>query len=154
MSCPSTRWVRHIDAVLVLAALVGAGSARAQQQLPTAPTKIWVSNIHGNDANPGTSGSPFQTITHALSVASTGPGFTTIMVMPGVYDENNGETMPLVMKRNVSMQGAGAVETVLRGVNDCGADNIVVLFRAASAADFDHVYIDGFTITHAASLPL
>ena len=60
---------------LCLSLVLAAASAHA--------TDYYVSTS-GSDSNPGTSASPFRTITHAYSVASAG---TTIHVASGVYND-------------------------------------------------------------------
>ncbi|OCQ95321.1 hypothetical protein BCD67_02450 [Oscillatoriales cyanobacterium USR001] len=64
---------------------------------------MYVSPSTGND--PGGNGSdraPFKTITRALSFAANN---TTILLAPGTYSTQTGETFPLVLKRNVTIQG-------------------------------------------------
>jgi hypothetical protein len=147
----------HHAPLLTLAALLGLcldGSLRAEQTIPyppVPPTKLWVSMLRGSDATgTGTSANPWATITKALSMANPGSGHAVIMVMPGVYDEFSGETLPFEMKANVSIQGTGAVETILRSADE---GTIVVRFRATTAGAFDNVFIDGVTISHAPALP-
>lgn len=75
----------------------------AQGQLLSQTNVLYVSPSTGND--PGGNGSdraPFKTITRALSVAQPN---TTILLAPGTYSTQTGETFPLVLKRNVTVQG-------------------------------------------------
>jgi parallel beta-helix repeat protein len=56
------------------------------------------SNTSGN----GTQTAPFQTITHALQVATPN---TMIMLLPGTYSEETGEVFPLRLKPGVVIEG-------------------------------------------------
>ncbi len=51
---------------------------------PSAQATEYYVSTQGSDSNPGTAAQPFQTVTHAYSLA--GPG-TTIIVLPGVYTD-------------------------------------------------------------------
>jgi parallel beta-helix repeat protein len=76
----------------------------AQGQSLSQTNILYVSPSIGND--PGGNGSdraPFKTITRALSVAEPN---TTILLAPGTYSTQTGETFPLVLKRNVTIQGS------------------------------------------------
>jgi hypothetical protein len=59
-----------------------------------------VNTSTGNDSNPGTSASPFKTITRALSFAV---GRDTVFVKPGTYSV--GETFPLQVPAGVNLIG-------------------------------------------------
>ena len=58
----------------------------------------WAESILQN----GSRSNPYHTITRALEVASSG---CTIRVLPGLYNEANGEEFPLVMKLHVTLEG-------------------------------------------------
>lgn len=72
----------------------------------------------GLDTNPGTEVSPFKTITHALSIATSG---STVNVAPGTYDDANGETFPMAIPDGVALigdepnKGAATVPTEIVG---------------------------------------
>ncbi|MGB7440664.1 MAG: DUF1565 domain-containing protein [Coleofasciculaceae cyanobacterium] len=64
---------------------------------------LFVDSTAGDDSNGnGTEKLPFQTITQALKVAEPN---TVILLSPGVYSSETGETFPLVMKSGVTVQG-------------------------------------------------
>lgn len=64
---------------------------------------LFVDSNTRNDGNgEGTQKFPFQTITQALQVAEPN---TVILLSPGVYSSDTGETFPLVMKSGVTVQG-------------------------------------------------
>ncbi|MBD2181779.1 DUF1565 domain-containing protein [Aerosakkonema funiforme] len=66
-------------------------------------TQLFVNPANGNDtAGNGSNGSPFKTITQALRVAQPN---TTIILAPGTYSEESGETFPIILKPGVSIQG-------------------------------------------------
>jgi len=70
---------------------------------------------NGNNANSGlTLDFPKQTIESAVGIASAGD---TIKVSPGVYDENN----PLILKEDVSIEGAELRNCIVRPINN-GSD--------------------------------
>lgn len=104
---------------------------------------VWtVDAVNGSDANPGTAGLPFKTITKALSAATAG---SQVKVLPGTYDTVNGETFPIRVPPGVSLvgdeanRGAGSTPTRIVG---CGgtAPHPAALFLGASAS------VAGFTI--------
>ena len=64
---------------------------------------LYVSVSAGSDrSGNGSDRAPFQTITRALSVAEPN---TTILLGPGTYSTQTGETFPLIVKANVRIQG-------------------------------------------------
>ena len=74
--------------------LVGNASANsAQVSATTAQPNYYVDGVAGLDTNPGTSASPWKTISKAASVLTAGQ---TVLIRPGVYTEtvvpaNHGE---------------------------------------------------------------
>jgi parallel beta-helix repeat protein len=72
----------------------------------------------GLDSNTGAAGSPFKTITHALSLTGSGD---TVQVQPGTYDVINGEIYPIAVPAGVSLigdevnKGMGGTPTVISG---------------------------------------
>jgi len=99
----------------------------------------------GADTNPGTQALPFKTITHAMTVATSG---STVQVEPGIYDTlNNGETFPIVVPTGVLLIGdeankGGGTSIVGRGPAPAGfaASSVTLLPGTGST-------IAGFTIT-------
>ena len=79
--------------------------------LPTAQavTTLFVSSTAGSDMNLCTSGSPCQTIGHAISVAGAGD---TINVAAGSYTTPS-ESFPLTIGQSLTITGAGANSTVI-----------------------------------------
>ena len=64
---------------------------------------LYVSVSAGSDTGGnGSDRAPFKSITRALSVAEPN---TTILLGPGTYSTQTGETFPLILKPNVSIQG-------------------------------------------------
>ena len=68
---------------------------------PAAATDFFVSPL-GDDAGSGLAGSPFRTLTKALSVAVDGD---TVTVASGDYDVPGGESFPLLIPDGVSIVG-------------------------------------------------
>jgi parallel beta-helix repeat protein len=63
---------------------------------------IYVNSQAGDDHQSGKKTSPLQTISHALKIAPAG---STIQLAPGTYSEKTGETFPLVLDRQITLQG-------------------------------------------------
>ncbi|HLO52527.1 MAG TPA: DUF1565 domain-containing protein, partial [Kamptonema sp.] len=64
---------------------------------------LYVSASGGNDGGGnGSDRAPFKTITRALSVAEPN---TLILLAPGTYSPQSGESFPLILKPNVTIQG-------------------------------------------------
>lgn len=75
----------------------------AQAEAATAINLLFVNPIAGNDVNGnGYQGTPFRTITRALRVA---PPNTVIMLTPGTYSAESGETFPLELRSGITIQG-------------------------------------------------
>ena len=73
--------------------------------VPVASPTLYVDISAGLDTNPGTQSSPFKTITHAMSVATSG---TTVQVAPGIYDTmalSTPEVFPITVPAGVLLIG-------------------------------------------------
>src|SRR5690349_24701817 len=115
------------------------------------PSPIFYVNAGtGLDTNPGTQASPFKTITHALTVATTSG--STVQVEPGQYDEvNNLETFPITVPAGVLLigdetnKGNGSTPTSIigKGTAPAGfsAATTVTVFPGAGST------VAGFNIT-------
>src|SRR5690242_15407474 len=115
------------------------------------PSPIFYVNAGtGLDTNPGTQASPFKTITHALTVATTSG--STVNVAPGLYDVvNNGETFPITVPAGVLLigdetnKGAGtptATSIVGKGTPPAGFNATTVTVIPGTGST-----VAGFTIT-------
>lgn len=96
--------------------MLGASPDAAIAQMPTTTDReqfgvqtmsqvnvLFVNPSAGDDkVGNGGEGTPFKTITQALQVA--GPN-TVIMLSSGTYTDETGESFPLILKPNVSIQG-------------------------------------------------
>ncbi|MBD2198909.1 MULTISPECIES: DUF1565 domain-containing protein [Calothrix] len=72
-------------------------------QVPATGTVIYVNPATGADtAGGGTQAAPFKTITFALSQAQAG---TVIQLAAGNYNQQSGETFPLLMKSGITLRG-------------------------------------------------
>jgi parallel beta-helix repeat protein len=72
-------------------------------QADATPPVFLVNPATGNDATAdGSEQSPFKTITQALQVARSG---TVILLMPGTYSAETGETFPILLKPGITLQG-------------------------------------------------
>lgn len=67
-----------------------------------APQTLFVDPASGSDRQAGSQRQPFQTITHALSMAQPN---TVIWLSPGDYSLATGETFPLQLRPGVTVQG-------------------------------------------------
>jgi hypothetical protein len=88
---------------------------------PCAGVTLFVNVSTGSDANPGTLALPFKTITHAMSVATSG---TTVQVAPGIYDtmsQSTPEVFPITVPDGVLLigdeanKGGGSTPTSIYG---------------------------------------
>jgi hypothetical protein len=106
--------------------------------------QYFVNASTGNDSNPGTSASPFKTITRALSFAV---GRDTVFVKPGTYSA--GETFPLQVPAGVNLigdepnRGGGVTPTTMNGHGLANGSTFIgaVVVPAAGAT------VAGFTVT-------
>lgn len=80
------------------------------------PGPYYVNPSTGADTNPGTTGSPFKTLTWALAVAAGVGTSNTINAVAGTY--STGETFPLRMANNVNLVGAGSGTTTISGAGN------------------------------------
>ncbi len=85
-----------------------AAAAAAPAPAPPVLPGWWVNSRTGLDTNDGTSAHPFKTLTHAMATAPAG---AEIHLMPGDYDEANGETFPMFPKAGQVILG----DTLTRG---------------------------------------
>lgn len=95
-------------------------------------TDIWVSG-EGDDANLGTYGSPFRTITWAMNVANAND---VIKVLSGDYDVGTGEVFPIQVKAGVDILGQQQDEEDYPRVGGDVADsNVRALIEVLATAD-------------------
>jgi parallel beta-helix repeat protein len=84
---------------------------------PPAPenrSAFWVGANSGSIT--GSEGCPYPTITAALASASaTTATFPVVHVTAGSYTTASGETFPLIVRKSISVTGAGAQSTVVSG---------------------------------------
>ncbi|HEY9641615.1 MAG TPA: DUF1565 domain-containing protein [Coleofasciculaceae cyanobacterium] len=76
--------------------------AASSSAAPAAQRLLYVNPATGNDQGNGSEALPFQTITRALQVATPQ---TIILLAAGTYSPATGESFPLVMKPDVTIQG-------------------------------------------------
>lgn len=117
--------------VLAAAVIILAVASRA-----AAATSYYVNASTGNDGFNGMAGTPFKTITHAMSVAVSGD---TIFVAAGNYNPSLGETFPIDMKSGVQLIGAGPASTRIDAVQ---TNRVLTCFGGSATT-----LIQGFTIT-------
>jgi len=91
----------------------------------------YVAPTGNNTTGDGSEGNPWQTISYALSQANSGD---TVYAASGNYSED------IVMEIGVTIQGAGANVTTIKGT---GNDSVVYANNLGSGAK-----LDGFTITN------
>ncbi|MBD2163194.1 DUF1565 domain-containing protein [Calothrix membranacea FACHB-236] len=77
-------------------------------QTPAAATVIYVNSATGSDTAAGTTqAAALKTITFALTKAQAG---TVIQLAPGTYNQQSGETFPLILKPGVTLRGDEATK--------------------------------------------
>ncbi|NEP18662.1 MAG: DUF1565 domain-containing protein [Leptolyngbya sp. SIO4C1] len=64
---------------------------------------LHVNSAAGSDVNSGTQHQPFKTITHALQIAQAN---TVIVLAPGRYSAETGESFPLLVRPGMTLQGS------------------------------------------------
>ena len=141
--------------IWILAGLVAGMATPASAQVimtnatirgPVVPIdcdRLYVDPVNGNLNGPGTLANPFLRIQDAIW-AATPPA--VVVALPGTYSSsNNGESFPLWMMEDVSLQGNSAMNTILDGE---GFSSEIIRFQPMSASDtFNDVLIDGVMIT-------
>ena len=116
-------------------------------QAPSTANQLYVNPDRGNDRRgEGTAESPFKTITHALRNA---PANTTIILAPGTYSAETGESFPLELKRGVTI--SGRPDDRGRGVMIQGGDTYIsrtVARQNVTAIAADKATLMGVTISN------
>lgn len=116
-------------------------------QAPSTANQLYVNPDRGNDRQgEGTAREPFKTITHALRVAQPN---TTIVLAPGTYSAETGETFPLELKRDVTI--SGLPDGRGRGVAIQGGGSYIsrtVARQNVTAIGADKATLTGVTITN------
>ncbi len=103
-------------AVGLLSVTVGCGGGGGV--IIAGPSGFFVDALSGSDLSSGSVGSPWKSITYALSQIVA---CDTLNVQPGLYDTANGELFPIIVPDNVSLignealKGKGPVETLIQG---------------------------------------
>ncbi|ELS02513.1 parallel beta-helix repeat (two copies) [Xenococcus sp. PCC 7305] len=87
---------------VALAQETGNSNYLKQEVADVAKNIIYVNPHQGNDDAVGNRNSPLKTITQALRIAPTN---TVISLVSGTYSEETGETFPLIMRKNITLQG-------------------------------------------------
>ena len=125
--------------------------AEAQEAIAQSPTlnknTIYVNSQSGDDSQIGKKTSPLKTITQALKIASTG---STIQLASGTYSESTGETFPLIIKNQITLQGDPrnqGYKTIIKGdgyfISPTGAGQNVAIAAVKDAAG-----VIGVTVTN------
>jgi hypothetical protein len=118
----------------------GSGVART---LATGNVNLYVATT-GSDSNPGTSGSPFQTIQHAVNVLLSsidGNGFTaTVNIAAGTYTAGVVVNRPFVGFSSVQISGSATTAPANCVISTTSADCIEVINSAV-------LNVSGFKVT-------
>jgi parallel beta-helix repeat protein len=131
--------------------LLQANSAIAQETIAQSPTltkdTIYVNPKNGDDSQTGKKTSPLKTITQALKTALAG---STIQLASGTYSEDTGETFPLVIKNQITLQGDSknqGYKTIIQGdgyfLSPTGAGQNIAIAAVKDAGG-----IMGITVTN------
>jgi parallel beta-helix repeat protein len=115
-------YLRLMALILILpcSILLFAVSTTAQESIPSPNLSknnnvIYVNSQVGDDQQSGKKASPLQTISQALKIAPPG---SIIQLAPGTYSEESGETFPLVLDRQITLQGNSrdqGFKTIIQG---------------------------------------
>ncbi|HKI86680.1 MAG TPA: DUF1565 domain-containing protein, partial [Thermoanaerobaculia bacterium] len=103
----------------------------------------YVNNSSGSNGNPGTSASPWKTLSYALS-HSLASG-DVVSVAPGTYNSANGENYPLALQDGVKIEGQNKATTIL------SAPVTTDVFENIDTALSSNTTLTGFTLKHDAS---
>ncbi len=128
----------------------------------TTVNTYYVDAVNGSDLNDGTEALPYKTISYALSVSGEN---SVIQVLPGTYDQANGEVFPLELKNDqtligdVANKGASTTPTVINGYGQTANSDTVTIIGAedsrvsgikigedTSIAGHMAIYVDGVTM--------
>jgi len=100
--------------MISLVAMAGCGDDDPAAAGPSDPARaeIYVDAINGSDdTGTGSETTPYKTITWALSRARAGD---VVHVAPGTYDTANGETLPITVPDDVTLEGDDWERCVIR----------------------------------------
>lgn len=101
-------------------------------------TDFYVDAVGGSDVTgDGSVGNPYKSITHTITKVSSGDA---ILAQAGTYNAANGETFPLNVPANVSLQSNASPSTDAIIDGESSATNIIVLAETST--------LDGFSIMH------
>jgi len=107
----------------------------------TAQNKLFVNPNQGNDSSGnGSESAPFKTITQALRQAKPN---STIRLSPGTYSAETGESFPLMLKPQVTLEG----DTSTRGRGIIIQGGGVYLSRTSARQNVGLVAADGATLS-------
>jgi len=123
------RLLMIFSAIAAFAGLTGCGGGGGGGSTPTAG--VYVNAVSGNDASgDGTAGNPYKSITKALTDSNVG-ATGKIFVATGTYNIANGETFPIQIPANVTLEGTGpnAASVGISG----GATNVTVVTLAVGS---------------------
>lgn len=105
------------------------------------PTQLFVNPTGGNDSSgDGSESAPFKTITQALRQAKPN---TTIRLSPGTYSTETGESFPLILKPQVTLQG----DTSTRGRGIIIQGGGLYLSRSSARQNVGLVAADGASLS-------
>jgi hypothetical protein len=88
-------------------------------------TRIFVDAANGSDVGNGCINIPVKTITHGLDIAEAG---MTVIAMPGIYDEANGEEFAITMPESVALVGMDWETCIIRGHSDMGYEQTIGIY--------------------------
>ncbi len=114
----NSRSFRLVAAGIVVSLAGCSGDDSTVAPTPQPSSDRYVNVATGDDANDGSSDSPWKTVTHAVATADSQ---IVVHVGPGIYDDASGEVFPIALKYgqtllgNVSSKGAGLEPIVIRG---------------------------------------
>ncbi|MBJ19837.1 MAG: hypothetical protein CL933_10500 [Deltaproteobacteria bacterium] len=92
---------------------------------------LFVNAVHGDDTNSGVGRgemAALKTLTHAIELA---PPHSTIQVLPGIYDEANGEQFPIVINSPITIVG----DSLFRGGIDF-EEGVGAVTRISGAGEY------------------
>jgi hypothetical protein len=123
---------KQLILLMALVALIGFSAQGAV---------YYVDPVSGSINFPGTISQPFKTLRQAYNAANP---MDVILLLPGLYNTASGEVWPLVIQKDLVIQGTNALNTVLEGSGQ--NPNILEFLPPTPSSHLANFVLEGVTI--------
>lgn len=130
--------------IILIMLLLSSCSLLSDDDIRASITDIYVSSSEGDDLNSGKLGFPLKTITKALEIAGTS---SIIRVIPGTYDESNGEQFPLIIPSGMQLFPLDIDKPIIIGGGTYYVSDLSSNVNTAIVS-IDNNFISGFDISN------